>query len=175
MSFETRAQQPFESRDFRRALGRFPTGVTVITGRDPVTQSPVGITVSSFNSLSLDPPLVLWSIAEKSPSLGAFAVGGLHYIHVLSVEQAELARHFATPKENKFQGIPTRNQGSLAMPPQLSDCAVIFDCVTERLIQAGDHILVIAKVRSYEAFDADPLVFCKSEFLSPDLFKRIAG
>ncbi|MFN5775282.1 MAG: flavin reductase family protein, partial [Burkholderiaceae bacterium] len=90
-----------ESKAFRHALGVFPTGVTVITTRDADTGRAVGLTVSSFNSVSLQPRLVLWSIARTSPNLAQFAVGKRHVIHVLSQDQGELARRFANPKLDK--------------------------------------------------------------------------
>ncbi|MEY3670286.1 MAG: flavin reductase family protein [Burkholderiaceae bacterium] len=175
MTAETKLSDPSDSKAFRQALGCFPTGVTIITGRDPETQAAVGLTVSSFNSLSLNPPLVLWSISSRSPSLAAFGPGRSQCIHVLSAQQADLARHFATPKPDKFEGVPLRTDRPAEAPPQLEDCCVVFDCVTDRLIEAGDHFLVIAQVRGYQAFAADSLVFCKSLFLSSDSLSRISG
>lgn len=175
MTSETMLSDPTDSKAFRQALGCFPTGVTIITGRDPESHAAVGLTVSSFNSLSLNPPLVLWSISAKSPSLAAFAPGRAQCIHVLSAQQADLAKHFATPKPDKFAGVSLRTDRPADGPPQLTDCCVVFDCVTDRLIEAGDHFLVIAEVRGYKAFAADSLVFCKSLFLSSDSLSRING
>lgn len=175
MTSETMLSDPTDSKAFRQALGCFPTGVTIITGRDPESHAAVGLTVSSFNSLSLNPPLVLWSISAKSPSLAAFGPGRAQCIHVLSAQQADLAKHFATPKPDKFAGVSLRTDRPADAPPQLTDCCVVFDCVTDRLIEAGDHFLVIAEVRGYQAFAADSLVFCKSLFLSSDSLSRING
>lgn len=175
MTSETKLSDPSDSKAFRQALGCFPTGVTIITGRDPETHAAVGLTVSSFNSLSLNPPLVLWSISARSPSLAAFGPGRSQCIHVLSAQQADLAKHFATPKADKFQGVPLRADLPDDAPPQLLDCCVRFHCVTDRLIEAGDHFLVIAEVKSHQAFAADSLVFCKSLFLSSESLSRING
>lgn len=175
MSAATVLSDPSDSKAFRQALGCFPTGVTIITGRDPETNSAVGLTVSSFNSLSLNPPLVLWSISSRSPSLSAFAVGRSQCIHVLNSQQADLALHFAAPKSDKFQGISLRENRPEDAPPLLTDCCVVFDCVTDRLIEAGDHFLVIAAVRGYQAFEGESLVFCRSLFLSSNALPRING
>src|SRR5947208_2996009 len=94
----------FDSREFRDALGRFATGVTIVTTRDSDGE-PVGVTVSSYNSVSLDPPLVLWSLARTSRSLGAFEQSKAFTIHVLGREQQELARRFATSGADKFSGL----------------------------------------------------------------------
>jgi flavin reductase (DIM6/NTAB) family NADH-FMN oxidoreductase RutF len=175
MTAATQVQSPIDSKAFRHALGRFPTGVTIITGRDEQTGAAVGLTVSSFNSLSLTPPLVLWSISSKSPSLTAFGPGRAHCIHVLQASQSELALHFATPKPDKFNGVALKAMADESLPPQLPECAVVFHCVTERLIEAGDHYLVIAAVSSFDAFEADSLVFCKSQFLSSEALAKING
>jgi flavin reductase (DIM6/NTAB) family NADH-FMN oxidoreductase RutF len=175
MTSETKLSDPSDSKAFRQALGYFPTGVTIITGRDPETHAAVGLTVSSFNSLSLHPPLVLWSISARSPSLPAFGPGRSQCIHVLNAQQADLARHFASPKPDKFQGVSLHTDQPADAPPQLADCSVVFHCVTDRLIEAGDHFLVIASVRGYQAFEADSLVFCRSLFLSSESLSRING
>lgn len=167
--------EPFDAKAFRRALGRFPTGVTIIIGRDPDSQAAVGLTVSSFNSLSLSPPLVLWSISAKSPNLTAFAAGRPHLIHVLHSGQSELARHFATPNPDKLDGVALKPTHDHARPPELAECAVVFDCLTERLIEAGDHFLVIAGVRSFHASDAESLIFCNSQFLSHEPLAKAVG
>lgn len=163
------------SKAFRMALGRFPTGVTVITARDPISQAPVGLTVSSFNSLSLNPPLVIWAISNKSPNLPAFTKGQSHFIHVLNAGQAELAKHFATPKADKFAGIVLSPNTEEQDPPRLAESCVWFNCVTEELVKAGDHTLVIARVKDYETYENESLVFCKSSFFSSEALERISG
>jgi flavin reductase (DIM6/NTAB) family NADH-FMN oxidoreductase RutF len=160
---------------FRGALSRFPTGVTVITARAPETDLPIGLTVSSFNSVSLNPPLVMWAISNKSPNLSAFSVGRTHFIHVLNSAQAELAKHFATPRDDKFTGVPVQTSANASDPPRLADVCVWFKCTTDQLIQAGDHSVVIASVQDYEVYEGDSLVFCKSSFFSSDALERISG
>lgn len=163
----------FDSQSLRRALGLFPTGVTVVTGRDPQSHAYVGLTVSSFNSLSLSPALVNWSISSQSPSLNAFTPGRLHCVHVLHAGQVELAKQFATKKSDKFLGVALKPVTDPQEPPQLSECVATFHCTTERLIEAGDHFLVISAVTAFETFEKPSLVFCKSKFLSTELITEI--
>ena len=147
-----------ESKAFRNALGIFPTGVTVITTRDSETGRSVGLTVSSFNSVSLQPRLVLWSIARTSPKLDQFAVGKRHVIHVLSQDQGELARRFANPKLDKFEGVALSHNAPDA-PPVLEGVAAQFDCETESLLEGGDHWIVLSRVHHYQTHDRRPLLF----------------
>ena len=150
-------------RALRNALGAFPTGVTVITARDLQGQSLVGLTVNSFTSVSLDPPLVLWSISNRSASISHFSKGSEHAIHVLSSDQEALAMQFATPKADKFAGVAyqlTQDFGA----PCIDGCAARFECVTESVIQAGDHQMILARVLRYETEPVTPLLFARGAF-----------
>ena len=118
-----------KQRAFRNALGSFPTGVTIITTQDPSDGRMTGITVNSFSSVSLDPPLVLWSLARKSPSLDQFAVGRQHAIHVLSHGQKDLAYHFAAPKPDKFAGVQHHVPADFKAPI-LAGATACFYCET---------------------------------------------
>ena len=94
-------------RALRQTLGSYATGVTVITARHPEDARDIGLTVNSFSSVSLSPPLVAWSIGRDSPHWEAFAVGATHFIHVLCADQAAIATRFATPNIDKFLGVET--------------------------------------------------------------------
>jgi flavin reductase (DIM6/NTAB) family NADH-FMN oxidoreductase RutF len=145
---------------FRNALGAFPTGVTIITTQDPTDGRLTGLTVNSFSSVSLDPPLVLWSLARRSPNVDQFVVGRQHAIHVLSQAQKDLAYHFATPKPDKFAGVDhTLDDGFKA--PILTGSAACFYCETDQLLDGGDHLIVLAKVLRHETSDHSPLLFAK--------------
>lgn len=150
----------------RQTLGTFATGVTVITAFHQQSQRHVGITVNSFSSVSLQPPMILWSINRDSPSRQAFDVGLLHIIHVLRDDQAALAQRFATPGANKFHGIDTVNDPHTGLS-LLQDWAAVFKCRTSSLIAAGDHDIVLADVLDYEHTDAIPLVFVQGRFGAP--------
>jgi flavin reductase (DIM6/NTAB) family NADH-FMN oxidoreductase RutF len=150
-------------RALRDALGAFPTGVTVITTHDERGQCLVGLTVNSFSSVSLAPPLVLWSISNRSGNIGHFAVGREHAIHVLSSQQEALARQFATPGADKFAGVAHQLSGDFGAP-LIEGCAARFYCVTDSVIPAGDHHIILARVLRYEAAAVTPLLFARGTF-----------
>ena len=126
-----RVLPPFEGRKLRNALGRFPTGVTVITTRTPDGKRE-GLTANSFTALSLDPPLVLWSLGSRSKSLASFQRAGRFAINVLGSHQAELSHHFATTREDKFENVDI--QGGLGGCPVLPNALACFECETHRSI-----------------------------------------
>jgi len=140
----------------RRALGRFPTGVAIVTCVDPAGTR-VGLTVNSFGGLSLDPPLVLWSLRRESPSLATFA-GARHFaINVLGEGQAGLSRHFASPVADKFaEGTWHIGGGGV---PVLNAAAAVFECQTVSRQEAGDHVLFIGEVTRFDGGELEPLVF----------------
>jgi len=158
------SHQQARQKAFRNALGAFPTGVTIITTQDPSDGRLTGLTVNSFSSVSLDPPLVLWSLARRSPNLDQFTVGRQHAIHVLSQAQKDLAYHFATPKPDKFAGVDhVLDDGFNA--PILAGSAACFYCETDQLLDGGDHLIVLAKVLRHETSDQAPLLFAKGAMI----------
>ncbi|MCC7006761.1 MAG: flavin reductase family protein [Ottowia sp.] len=150
-----------DTRHFRNALGTFATGVTVITTIDAHTQ-PIGITVSSFNAVSLVPPLVVWSLGEKSQYLASFAPGQTHLIHVLAAHQENIARHFANSGINKFTDIA--HQSTATGIPLLADCAAYFECRTQAVYPGGDHNIIIAHVEHFSYSNHAPLLFHHGQF-----------
>ena len=147
----------FDIRTFRDTLGLFVTGVTVITTRD-ANGSPVGITANSFNSVSLDPPLVLWSVGLNALSLKAFSDANAFAVHILREDQAELSKRFAKSGTNKFEGLAI--DSGLNGLPLLPDCAARLECVPYAKHKAGDHTLFIAEVQRLESDPhARPLVY----------------
>jgi flavin reductase (DIM6/NTAB) family NADH-FMN oxidoreductase RutF len=146
----------FDSRDFRRALGQFATGVTVITTRTEDGRR-VGVTANSFSSLSLEPPLVLWCLERTAPSRAAFD-GCTHFgVNVLAADQHHLSRQFSTPTEDKFAGVATLEGPSGV--PLLGGALAHFICRNVRQIELGDHVLVVGEVERYQTFEGEPLVF----------------
>ena len=145
-----------DSRLFRNALGRFTTGVTIVTCLD-ATGEPVGLTANSFSALSLDPPLVLWSLRVASPSMAAFEAAPRFAINVLAESQVELSRRFATRSENRFADLPwaAGEQGS----PVLAGCVAVFECETLSHQIAGDHRLFIGRVLACSESPLPPLLF----------------
>ena len=140
----------------RAALGRFATGVTIVSCLDE-EGAPVGLTANSFNALSLDPPLVLWSLRRTSPSVSAFARAQRFSVNVLSEAQVDLSRRFASPVPDKFSdGAWSRGEDGV---PVLMGCAAVFECDTVSHQEAGDHVLFIGRVRRATDAPLAPLVF----------------
>jgi flavin reductase (DIM6/NTAB) family NADH-FMN oxidoreductase RutF len=156
---EKRSQQArdrFDRRDFRRALGQFATGVTVVTTLADDGRR-VGVTANSFTSLSLDPPLVLWCLDKEATSLPTFNACTRFAVNVLSASQHHLSRQFATPADDKFAGVAVIDgPGGV---PLLEDVVARFVCKNMRQIDGGDHVIVIGEVEQYETFGGEPLVF----------------
>ena len=148
--------EAIDPRAFRAALGQFTTGVTVITALAP-DGAFVGITANSFNALSLDPPLVLWSLRESSPSVPVFERSDRFVVNVLSEAQIEISRRFASPIADKFEGVP--HAESAHGIPLLHSSAAWFECRTLTRQKAGDHLLYIAEVDRFTASEQAPLVF----------------
>ena len=144
-------------RAFRDTLGMFPTGVTVITARD-ADGKPVGLTVSSFNSVSLAPPLVVWSLSSHLTSVPAFKSAAVYAIHVLAEEQQELSQRFASRADDKFAGLAF-DEGTGGVP-LLPDCCAWFECRSFACHPGGDHLVFIGEVIRFDR-DAGrkPLVF----------------
>ena len=147
----------------RQCLSRFATGVTVIATRGQDGRY-AGLTASSFNSLSLDPPLILWSLAASAASLEVFKGQRFFSVSILSVEQVELARRFASRVPDRFDGVPV-HEGLDGIP--LIDGAVgWFECERRTQHHHGDHWLFIGEVKRCAAAEGSPLVFRRGEFAS---------
>jgi flavin reductase (DIM6/NTAB) family NADH-FMN oxidoreductase RutF len=141
----------------RAALGRFATGVTIITCRD-ADGTAVGLTANSFAALSLEPALVLWSLRLSSGRLAAFDAAPTFAVNVLSESQVALSRRFASSAADKFAegGVWTDGLGGA---PVLAGCAAVFECATDTRHEAGDHVLYIARVLRLVERDVSPLLF----------------
>lgn len=148
--------QAFDSAEFRKALGSFATGVTIITCRGS-DGKPLGLTVNSFNSVSLNPPLVLWSLAHNSLSLEAFRGARYFAVHVLAADQEELSVRFARRGADKFAGLALET--GIGELPLLTGCSARFQCRSAYQYEGGDHIIFLGEVLSFDRSDAPPLVF----------------
>jgi 3-hydroxy-9,10-secoandrosta-1,3,5(10)-triene-9,17-dione monooxygenase reductase component len=145
-----------EVRSFRNALGAFATGVTVVTTRT-AEGTDVGLTANSFNSVSLDPPMVLWSLAKSSRALQVFAEARHFAIHVLSADQESLSTLFSRPNPDKFSGLDL-DRGNDQIP-LLRDCSARFQCRTAFQYEGGDHVIFVGQVEAFEHSAKRPLVF----------------
>ena len=150
------AAAAFDASGFRQALGSFATGVTIITTRD-AAGAPVGLTVNSFNSVSLNPPLVLWSLAETSNSLSIFRAATHWAVHVLATDQEALSGRFARKGEDKFAGADV--EAGLGETPLLRGCSARFQCRTAFQYRGGDHVIFVGEVLAFDRADVAPLVF----------------
>ncbi|MBY4892799.1 flavin reductase family protein [Rhodobacteraceae bacterium N5(2021)] len=150
--------QIINATDLRRTLGCFPTGVAVVTTTSR-SGAPIGVTISSFNSVSMDPPLILWSLGLKALSLADFRANGHFAVNVLSEAQAELPRIFSSPVEERFDGLEwTKGTGGV---PVLAGSAAVFECSTHARYDGGDHEIFIGRVERHGHGDAAPLLFAK--------------
>ena len=157
------AQPPdFSPRDFRAALGMFATGVTIVTALNDQGE-PVGLTASSFNSVSLDPPLVLWSLGQAAGSMAVFANGRHYAIHVLSASQKALAERFAARGVDRWAGVDyTLGVGGA---PLLGDCVATFECFNRSQYTEGDHVIFVGEVeRCRRDPDGSPLLYHGGRF-----------
>lgn len=151
---------PDAARAFRQSLGQFATGVAIVTAH--ANGQSVGVTVNSFSSVSLDPPLVLWSIAKTSQSWAVFGEAQHFVVHVLTADQMELAGRFARSGPEKFAGLKTGAGPGGA--PLLDGCAAVFECAFEARHDAGDHTILIGRVERYRHQDKPLLLFAKGRY-----------
>ncbi len=154
----------FSSQTLRDTLGLFVTGVTIITTIDR-NETPIGLTANSFNSVSLDPPLVLWSIANNARSLPVFQLADHFAVHILRDDQAHLSNTFAKSGADKFADLNTKP--GLGGVPLLPDVAACLECSLFARYPAGDHIIYVARIeRLMSDPDAQPLVYHGGQYAS---------
>jgi 3-hydroxy-9,10-secoandrosta-1,3,5(10)-triene-9,17-dione monooxygenase reductase component len=161
-----REKAQHDARDFRKALGCFPTGVCLVTTLAPDGKR-VGLTANSFSSVSLEPPMVLWSLARTASSAPVFRDAEHFTINVLAAGDHELSSHFAKSGEDKFAKYPQRFIAGLAGVPLLQGAAATFECHSRHRYYGGDHIIVIGVVERYAHSDLKPLLFHRGAYATP--------
>jgi flavin reductase (DIM6/NTAB) family NADH-FMN oxidoreductase RutF len=155
------APDSIEPRHLRTAFGHYATGVTVVTTCCS-TGKLEGVTVNSFASVSLDPPLVLWSLQKRASSLSSFLESKCFVVNVLASEHIELPKHFATRHPDKF--------GNITYKPGMGGCPIldnplaVFECTTESTIDGGDHVVFLGRVRRVSCREGQPLIFSAGTF-----------
>lgn len=157
------AQPPnFTSAEFRAALRTFATGVTVVTAFD-ASGTPVGVTANSFNSVSLTPPLVLWSLSRQASTMTAFSRGSHYAINILAADQRHVAERFSRRDIDRFDGVPMRTGQHGA--PILEGVMATFECFNRSQYEEGDHIIFVGEVeRCHHQEGLLPLIFHDGKF-----------
>lgn len=152
----------FSKTEFRTALGMFATGVTIVTART-ANGDLVGLTANSFNSVSMTPPLVLWSLAQAATSMEAFATGSHYAINILGADQQELAKQFAAKGIDRFAGVSY--QLGLGGAPLIDGAAATFECFNRSRYEEGDHVIFVGEVEhcAHRA-GASPLLYHGGKF-----------
>jgi flavin reductase (DIM6/NTAB) family NADH-FMN oxidoreductase RutF len=145
-----------DSRELRRSLGKFATGVTVITTRAEDGR-PVGFTANSFSAVSLDPPLVLWNLSLTSPSLAHFERCSHYAVNVLAHDQMALSQRFASAIHDKFDGLAFEDGAGGA--PLIPGCCAWFECANEVRHSGGDHLIFVGRVERFARAERPPLLY----------------
>ena len=152
---------PIDPRDFRQALGSYATGVTIITAAG-ADNKPYGLTCNSFTSVSLNPPLVLWSLLLYSSSLSVFQDATHFAVNVLGVSQQALADKFAKSSDDKFTGVDWRP--GLGNAPLLTGSIANFQCRSVNRYYGGDHVIFLGAVEAYSNTHKEPLLFARGNY-----------
>jgi flavin reductase (DIM6/NTAB) family NADH-FMN oxidoreductase RutF len=156
MSIERAPRTAITERRFRDALAQFATGVTIITARGH-EEDFVGFTAASFNSVSLDPPLIIWSLGRRSRSLAAFERATRYAVNVLAHDQVDLARRFSRPHADRFAGVPYQLGDAAA--PLIEGCVAWLECRNHSRHPVGDHMLFVGEVETCACRSLPPLVW----------------
>ena len=151
--------------EYRRALAQFATGVTLVTTCDPQGRA-CGVTANSFTSVSMEPPLILWSLSLSSSNVSAFRHCRAFRVHVLTSKQMPLARTFATRGADKFSHGNWRLNAHGV--PCLSECAAWFECESRNQYVEGDHVILVGRVTDHDVRDDHALVFHSGRYLSTE-------
>jgi flavin reductase (DIM6/NTAB) family NADH-FMN oxidoreductase RutF len=166
LAADSTPQRPstFDAKDLRKAFSKFGTGVTVMTAVAS-DGAFAGVTANSFNTVSMEPPIVLWSLALTSPSLRVFRDAGHFVVNVLGLQQQGLSQRFSKASSDKFSGVAMRHTEYGA--PVLADCAATLECTVVSEQTVGDHVLFLGQVKRYEYASVEPLLFFNGKYVQP--------
>lgn len=154
----------FDGRDFRKALGSFPTGVCLVTTLGPQGK-PEGLTINSFSSVSLDPPMVLWSLARTASCAPVFRDAEYFAVSVLGAQHQALSSHFARSAPDKFAAFAGHFVDGRHGLPLVADAVATFECHSRYRNYGGDHIVLLGAVEHYAYRDGAPLIFQQGRYL----------
>ena len=158
------------SRNLRQALGSFPTGVTVVSCLDK-NNNPLGFTANSFTSVSLDPQLISICIDKESFNIDIFSITEHFAVSILSESQQSISTTFATPNEERFKDIDWRSEDTGS--PIISNAVAWFDCKTEQVVDAGDHLILIGKIISFDSSPKTPLMYLRGNYVNLGLEQKM--
>ena len=162
----TQIQSQTDPKAFRSALGQFATGVTVVTTLDSQGNK-IGMTANSFSSVSLEPMLVLWSIARTSNAFDDFINADRFAIHVLNSEQQAVSNQFASKCQDRFCNV--EHGEGLGGVPLLKDYSAVFQCQTEHQYDGGDHVIIVGRVLEFDNRGLPPLIFHAGRYADLEL------
>ncbi len=163
--------EAIDTRELRNALGCFATGVTIVTAQVPEElrlpdtvdgSDNVGLTVNSFSSVSMEPPLILWSLQRSSGALDVFRAASHFAVNVLAADQIELSNRFATTRDDKFDGVSFERGAGGA--PLLHGCVVCFECRLWNEYDGGDHVIFVGQVVAIQSSEGDALLFERGRY-----------
>ncbi len=155
---------PIDARELRQAMGRFATGVTVVTTVTTAGKRE-GVTANSFSTVSLDPPLILWSLGKRAGSFASFTDATHFAVNVLAATQVPLCQHFSRSNVDKLAGIAhTAGEGGCAL---LTGALAHFECALENTIDGGDHTIFLGRVLRARHRDGEPLIFSAGSYCRP--------
>ncbi|MCD2173659.1 flavin reductase family protein [Rhizobium sp. C4] len=169
---ETSPRASFDMRELRDCFGAFYTGVTVVTTRDDEGRI-YGTTVNSFSSLSLDPPLILWSQRRVSSTFPIFSAARYFAVNILAEDQVEISQAFSSTRPDKFAGI--RTQPGLGGAPLILGCSAYLQCSNEMSYPGGDHEIFVGRVEQIETMQRPPLIFGAGRYRTSQLLQAGAG
>lgn len=149
------------AREYRHALGRFPTGVAFVAARTPDGEA-AGLLINSFTSVSLAPPMVLWCLGLAARSRPVFAAAPSFAVSILSEDQRSLLGDLARPLERRLQGVPIRN--GIGGAPVIENAAAVFECTIATVTRAGDHEVYLGQVEHFERRDDTPLAYLAGQY-----------
>ena len=152
---------PVDKNAFRTALGRFASGVTVVTTCD-ATRRPMGLTVSAFSSLSLEPPLILICVDKRPELHNAVRESGVFAVNILAADQELISRRFATRDGDKFAGLAYRK--GLEDVPVLEESLTVLECRLKHIYEGGDHTIFVGEVEAAAVREAAPLIYYKGGY-----------
>ena len=158
--------------EFRNALGQFATGVTIVTSLNEQGKF-IGLTANSFNSASLNPPLVLWSLAKSSKNLHSFKKAEHFAVHILNSDQVDLSRRFASSVDDRFKDLQLET--GIGNLPLIKNCCARFQCKNTYQYEGGDHIIFVGEVLEFESGKGQPLAFLSGKYASVSTLETGSG